>query len=165
MPSWLHRTNKGLLVSVAEADLPEIAANYIEEPNLSGVAGVLVKYWKITGDVISEMDQAEKDTVDISEAAAAATVNRAQAVSEVESSAYVGMELRSLIEVFNKRDNYLINRVTELQGALAAIKASTGAADSIRAAIPASWLATNTRLRPDAVQAYKDEINTGNVDT
>ena len=67
MPRWLHRTTKNLLPSVASADLPEVQSNYIEEPDLSAVTGVEVKYWKITGDVINEMTQAEKDTVDLAD--------------------------------------------------------------------------------------------------
>jgi len=65
----------------------------------------------------------------------------------------------------NKRDNYLVNRIIELQQALDAIKASSGPADNIRAAIPASWMATSTRARADARADLKAEINTGDSDT
>ena len=66
--------------------------------------------------------------------------------------------------MFNQRDNYLINRVLQLQQAMDDMKASTGAADSIRDAIPATFLPTVTRPRNDAIQAYKDEIDSGNAD-
>ena len=75
-----------------------------------------------------------------------------------------GLRDRALIQLFNKRDNYLVNRIAELQAALDAVKASTGAADNIRAAIPASWLATATRTRGEAVTDYKDNITAGGSD-
>jgi len=64
MPAWLHRTDKRLLNSIAEADLPESVANYIEEPDMSAVAGEPSKYWVITGDNVTLMDQAARDAVD-----------------------------------------------------------------------------------------------------
>ncbi len=64
MPAWLHRTDKNLLRSVASADLPEAQANYIEEPNLSAVADQPVKYWVITGDVVSLANQTARDAID-----------------------------------------------------------------------------------------------------
>lgn len=39
-------------------------ADWIINPDLAAVSGVPKKYWKITGDTVSEMDQAEKDAVD-----------------------------------------------------------------------------------------------------
>lgn len=70
MPAWLHRTNKTLLRSVASADLPEAQANYIEEPNLSAVAGQPDKYWVIAGDIISLASQAVQDAIDSAELSA-----------------------------------------------------------------------------------------------
>ncbi len=70
MPTWLHRTDNALLRSVASADLPEAQANYIEEPDLSAVAGQPVKYWIVTGDTISLADQATRDAIDAAELSA-----------------------------------------------------------------------------------------------
>ena len=67
MPLWLHRTNIIVLRSVPEADLPEPAANYIEEPDLTEVTGWPTKYWIVTGDVVTLMDQAARDAVDAAE--------------------------------------------------------------------------------------------------
>jgi hypothetical protein len=64
MGDYVHRTTKQYLQSVSPNDLPEPLANYIEDPDLSAVEGVPNRYWVITGDVISEMDQAAKDVVD-----------------------------------------------------------------------------------------------------
>ncbi len=64
MPNYLHRTTKQYLQSISPSSLPEPAANYIFMPDLSAVVGVPPMYWIITGDVVSEMSQAEKDAVD-----------------------------------------------------------------------------------------------------
>ncbi len=67
MPDWLHRTDLRLLHSVSEAELPEPAANYIREPDLSAVRGQLTRYWEISGDTVSLMDRAARDTADLTD--------------------------------------------------------------------------------------------------
>ena len=64
MGDYLHRTTKAYLRSFSPNELPEPLVNYIEDPDLSAVVGVPSRYWIITGDVITEMSQAEKDAVD-----------------------------------------------------------------------------------------------------
>lgn len=64
MGNYLHRTTKRYYQSTSPNSLPEPLANYIEEPDLSAVVGVPAIYWVITGDVVSEMSQPEKDAVD-----------------------------------------------------------------------------------------------------
>ena len=64
MGDFVHRTTKQYLQSISPNDLPEPLANYIENPDLSNVVGVPNQYWVITGDVITEMSQGEKDAVD-----------------------------------------------------------------------------------------------------
>jgi len=64
MPAWLHRTKKQYLRSIAFADLPEASTNYIENPDLSAITGQPNKYWIITGDVVTLMDQAALDAID-----------------------------------------------------------------------------------------------------
>ena len=64
MGRWVHRTTKQLLESVSPASLSEPQANYISEPDLSAVVGQPNRYWTITGDVISLMDQAARDAID-----------------------------------------------------------------------------------------------------
>ena len=64
MGNYLHRTTKQYLTSTSPASLPEPLANYIDEPDLSAVAGVPNRYWIITGDVVTEMSQGEKDALD-----------------------------------------------------------------------------------------------------
>lgn len=64
MGNYLHRTTKQYLTSTSPASLPEPLANYIDEPDLSAVVGVPNRYWVITGDVVTEMSQGEKDALD-----------------------------------------------------------------------------------------------------
>ena len=164
MPDYLHRTRKILLHAIDAADLPEPAGNYIQDPNLSAVTGQPRKYWVITGDVVSLADAAGQTAADAAEATEENTEHRAQNVANVDNRTSVGMQTRALLENANKRINWLTNRVIELQEDLQAIKASTGAAQNIRDAIRPNYLNTATRPLPDAVQAYKDEINSGDAD-
>ena len=62
MADVLNRTTLQYLQSVNTPDYPVV--DWVINPDLSGVAGVPQKYWKLTGDVVSEMSQAEKDAVD-----------------------------------------------------------------------------------------------------
>lgn len=65
MADVLHRVTKAIEKSVHTPHYSSSA--WIINPDLSAVQGVDKKYWKIVGDVISEMDQSEKDAVDAAE--------------------------------------------------------------------------------------------------
>lgn len=178
---WLNRTSLELVsLSPSQmlvrypADAPFIDgggnaqsnAAWLHNPDLTPVTGVPNKYWVLTGDILSEMDQAAKDAVDAAEAAALVADNRADALVLPDDVVDpIGWNQRALIELLNKRDNYVVNRLTELQAAFDAMKASAGNISSLRDSIPASWLVTATRLRSDAIQDYKDEITSGGADT
>ena len=134
-------------------------------PNQTIIDTVVVKYRKISGDVLSEMSQVEKDAVDQADADARNLENRELAAFGVDGDdTAIPYQTRELIERFNQRDNYLTTRVAELQQALLDIKASQGTADAIRDAIPANFLPTNTRPRSDVVQEYKADILSGGAD-
>jgi len=62
MSDVLNRTTKEQRYSVHTPDYSVV--DWIINPDLSGVVGVPKKYWLITGDVVSEMNQAQKDVVD-----------------------------------------------------------------------------------------------------
>ena len=108
--------------------------------------------------------RADQANIDAATAESKRAVDRSTAEVLPDSEAQDGMSSRSIIEIFNKRDNFLTTRIIELQDAMDAMKASVGAADSIRNAIPANFLPTNTRPRNDAIQDYKDEISSGDAD-
>ena len=166
MANVLHKTADptDYRLSVNTPNFP--SDTWFISPDVSAVAAVEQKYWaRPLTDPVTEMDQPAKDAVDAAEVAATVADARDGAKSPIaESNTPEGIELRELIELFNKRDNYLINRLVELQDALDAMKASSGPADNIRSAIPAAWLATATRTRADAVSEYRSDIDSGNVD-
>jgi hypothetical protein len=64
MASVLNRTTKVYLASANTPDYP--VAEWIINPDMSAVAGQPSKYWTITGDVVTLMDQAQRDAVDAS---------------------------------------------------------------------------------------------------
>ena len=141
------------------------SATWFINPDISAVVNVPTKYWKrpLT-DPVQEMSPAEKQAVDDAEKTRVTQNERSNASGASDDPAAVGMQNRSLIEVFNQRDNYLVNRVSELQDTLRDIKQTSGAADNIRAAIPDNFLATATRDRSDAVAQYQLVIDSGGAD-
>lgn len=62
MSNVTHRTTYERRDSVQTTDYP--VETWVHNPDLSAVDGVPLKYWKLTGDVFSEMDQGDKDAVD-----------------------------------------------------------------------------------------------------
>ena len=107
---------------------------------------------------------ADQANIDAATAQEITVADRGLAEDLPDSPLQDGMSSRAIIEIFNKRDNFLTTRIIELQDALDAMKASVGAADAIRDAIPAIFLPTQTRPRNDAIQDYKDDISSGNAD-
>ena len=155
---------------VYKAD-PSIFSISVNEPDFSQVdwlwdpdgfftlhPSVPSKYWKLNGGAtdIEEMTAGEKTVVDDAAAAALVTATHARLTAEV------GGDVRALIQLLNKRDNYLINRVIELQNRVQAMLDSSGNAETMRTAgLAVSISATATRPREDAVTDYKDDINAG----
>ena len=71
MPNYLHRTTKQYQTSISTIDLLEPVGNYIQDPDMSAVAGEPNIYWVITGDIVTLADQATQDAIDAQIAAAA----------------------------------------------------------------------------------------------
>ena len=65
MATVLNRTTKRLIRSVNTPDYP--VGEWIINPDMSAVAGFASKYWIITGDAVSLMDQTARDAVDAQE--------------------------------------------------------------------------------------------------
>jgi hypothetical protein len=59
MATVIHRTTKQFLKSVHTPSHPSNL--WIHNPDMSGVEGVEPVFWKIDGDLVSEMSSAEKD--------------------------------------------------------------------------------------------------------
>jgi len=81
MPNYLHRTTKQYQTSVSTITLPEPVGNYIQDPDLSAVAEEPIRYWTITGDVVSLKNQSEQDAVD----AAILSAQRDDLANEIDS--------------------------------------------------------------------------------
>ena len=165
----LNRTTKAYRRSVNTPDFPTV--DWIHSPDMSAVTGWDSKYWIITGDIVTLMDLAARDAVDAAEDADELADNRTGAEEAVDDSASEGMAMRAQIETYNKRDNYLINRILELQAHVIslqdAIANSTGGVANTRTdvgALDLSTSATATRTRAETVTAYTAEITSGGVD-
>lgn len=167
MASVLHKTADPVdyRESIHTPDFP--SAEWFINPDISAVVSVPHKHWaRPLTDPVTEMNQAEKDAVDAAEQTAETLANRTAAQAIADSTDDAGMRIRALIELFNKRDNYIINRLIELQNRVQAMLDSTGQVQNMRTdGLAVSISPTSTRTKADAVQDYKDDINAGNQDT
>ena len=83
MANVLHRTTKQYLKSVNTPDYP--VADWIVNPDLSAVTGFDSKYWLISGDNVTLMDQSARDAVDVAEAQAAIDNERATQKNRIDN--------------------------------------------------------------------------------
>lgn len=88
MSSVINRTTLAYKTSVNTPDYSE--TEWIINPDLSGVSEVPQKYWKIVGDDVVEMDQAEKDAVDAAIAEQARLAVESMLKTEVLPADYSG---------------------------------------------------------------------------
>lgn len=110
----INRTTKEIKVPVHTPDYS--VTDWIVDPDLSAVDGVPVKYWKITGDVISGMDQSEKDAVDLA-AVPAAKANKKKSLkgrsdSFIESQGYTSSIKERFLSMYAEGK---LNRVKYIQ--------------------------------------------------
>ncbi len=70
MPYYVHRTTFAELPSTSTPDLPEPEANYVKDPSPWPFTNEPKRYWSLTGDVFSVVDQAAQDVIDADIAAA-----------------------------------------------------------------------------------------------
>ena len=87
MSDALNRETLAYLRSINTPDYP--VESWVINPDLSAVEGVPPRYWKLTGDAVSEMSQAEKDVVD---AAIKVTAEKNYLVAEYNSRGNVTKE-------------------------------------------------------------------------
>ena len=104
----------------------------------------------------------EKTAVDVAEQAALETTTHLRLTTEVDGTLPVGVAERAMIQLLNKRDNFLTTRLIELQNRVQAMLDSTGAVGNMRTdGLAVSISSTATRTRVDAVTDYKEDINAG----
>lgn len=167
MANVINRTTLVYLTSVNDPEYLDPPWLFVApgSPNEAVIAAVPTQYRKIAGDVVSEMSQAEKDAVDAAIDAAELAENRVTSAAVTERDDPLGFEARALIELLNKRDNFNINRLKEIQDTLVAIREQTFGQQARQNIDPGFPLGTATRSRADAIQDYKDEINSGGADS
>ncbi len=169
MANVLNRTTgaaypyrKDLRLSVNTPDYD--SADWIINPDLSAVQAFDSIYWSISGDTVSVVDAATRAARDTEIANQQQIEKRSDAAAEPDDPAVSGVQLRAIVELFNKRDNYLVNRIEEIQQALTNIRDQVLGSQA-RQNVPSNFpMATNTRTRAQAIQAYKDDINAGVAD-
>lgn len=164
MADFLNRTTLELAES-ASPDTEYPPAEWVKNPDLSAVAGQPSRYWKLTGDVVSLQTAGEQAATDAAIAAAALVTNRDEAKAPVAATDGDGVRVRALIELFNKRDNYLATRLGELNDRVQAMIDSSGNVGNMRAdGAAVSVSPINTRPRAAAVSDFRASIDAGNSD-
>lgn len=102
MADAVNRTTKVYVQSINTPDYP--IGEWIINPDLSGVVGVPNRYWVITGDVITEMSQGEKDALD----AAALEAARDSIAAEVDQlEGIMRAALQTILVEFNNHADHI----------------------------------------------------------
>jgi hypothetical protein len=80
MANWVHKTT----VQYLDSNDPPVAdqVNWLKNPNLSAVAGLPQKYWKVVSNAVQAMSGAERSAVDAAAVTAARTADKARFDSE-----------------------------------------------------------------------------------
>lgn len=96
MANVLNRTTREYLPSVNTPEYP--VEDWIINPDMSATIGFPSKYWVITGDEVTVMNQAQRDAVDAAEVAArrdsiVARLDQAEALERA--------ELKATLDEFN----------------------------------------------------------------
>ena len=169
MASVLNRTTKAYRQSANTPDYP--TQDWIHNPDMSAVEGFPSKYWIITGDIVTLMDQAARDAVDAAEAATEVTDNRTGAVEVADDPDSPGMQTRALVEMLVIIANYYATRCSETRTMVQEIQTAIGAASNLSqlktavAAIDTAGSTISNRTRSEVITLYKAEINSGGADS
>jgi hypothetical protein len=76
-------------------------------PDLSPVAGVPERYWKVVGSAVAEYSQAEKDAQDAADAAALDAAIRASGKQHFDGQIPVGLAMRAFAKIVMDEINIL----------------------------------------------------------
>ena len=139
MANVINRTTLEQKFSVNTPDYP--VDIWIINPDMSNVVGVPKKYWKIEGDLVLEMNQAEKDAVD------------AAHLGQHKLERYIAIDVRTdelISEGFEFPDGYEHYYSLSAEGQLNILGAYT-AKDSPYFAYPIKW--------PTILDDYELSIN------
>ena len=117
MGNFLHRTNKQYLASTDPNGLPESLANYISEPDMSAVIGQPTKYWVISGDTVSLVDQSTRDAID----AALLEAQKDSLIAELDQFSIMKAVALTLLDAIN------VTRVADSQAEISIAQFKTAA--------------------------------------
>jgi len=138
---WLHRTTKQLVENTSPGDMaltypadtfidqdgkPTSNDNWIYDPDLSAVTGWPSRYWSITGDIITLMDETARAAVDAALIEAARDAVATQ-LDQAEDILRAFMLL--VLDEFNAhadKTNAILNAI-DASATLAEVKANIGA--------------------------------------
>lgn len=164
MAAVLHKTNRPTDYRPI-ANTPDFpTADWFINPDISAVAGVDQKYWNLDNPT-TEMDAAAKAVVDAAQQAAQVTSSHEELTIPVNGSLPEGVDIRALIQLANRRDNFLTNRMIELQDRVQAMLNSTGNISNMRTdGLAVSISATATRPLADAITDYTTDVDAGLAD-
>lgn len=101
MAHVLNRTTRQFIQSANTPDFD--IADWVHNPDLTAVAGQPIKYWIITGDVVSLMDGAAQAVVDADIATARSDAEKAGAKNDVD----VERVVRALVDLLPGEFNIL----------------------------------------------------------
>lgn len=105
MANVLHKTRSpaDYRVSVNTPDFP--VADWFHNPDVSAVAGVAIRYWKVGTNPVQEMTQTEKDAIDATLLAAEKAAAKAAADSAIDG--FSGYSLRAIAQLIIDEINIL----------------------------------------------------------
>ena len=156
MAHVVHRTTVEYRTSVNTPDFDP--QDWIINPDLSALLGIVPRvYWKVSGDSVLEMSQAEKDARDA--AIAAAELAAAKSGAEVSIDGLPGYELRALAMLTIDEINLLRQWLTSFKAEAAAATNLSNFQNRI-----ASLPSMPDRTLAQAKTAYKNLISGATLD-
>jgi hypothetical protein len=117
---------QAVLDVIPSANTPDYSArtDVLVNPDLSSVAGLAEKYWKVVGSAVDPMTAQEQSDVDAAEAAAADAAMRTGAKAAYDGQTVDGQKLRALVEVLLREVNILRQQHSLADRTLAQAKAA-----------------------------------------
>ena len=114
MADVVHRTTLEYLRSVNTPEYPVI--DWIINPNLSALAAVPQRYWKVSGDLVVEMTAGEKTAKDAADAAAIVSSDQTVAKADCDLRAETAI-VQTLVDEINVLRQWLASFKVEVAAA------------------------------------------------
>lgn len=110
MASGIHRTTLEVRSRGVPKDLSD--PDWIVNPDLSEVEGQPKRYWKIVGDAVQLMTQAERDAVDAAAEAAQVAAEKAEAKALADGASPAMYRLQMAIAKVTQQSIWAVNNGT-----------------------------------------------------